>query len=156
MQPRMDIRKIYEYALSCEYEGKCFFEQSASRLSQAAAVNAFKPLVGEEQKHIDFIQHQIDLLDRATWEHRFWREIGAGRLLFTAGTVRNYRPKSGGSHGARPASVTQGIPDQERFRRILRDQCSPRRGGSQAGIDAAFAVGMQIRAVVRGLLRPSF
>ncbi len=59
----MDIRKIYEYALSREYEGKRFFEENASRLSQAAAVNAFKQLAGEEQKHIDFIQRQIDLLD---------------------------------------------------------------------------------------------
>lgn len=58
----MDIRKIYEYALNREYEGKRFFEENASRLNQAAAVNAFQQLAGEEQKHIDFIQHQIDLL----------------------------------------------------------------------------------------------
>lgn len=58
----MDIRKIYEYALSREYEGKHFFEENAKRLSQAAAVNAFQQLAGEEQKHIDFIQNQIDLL----------------------------------------------------------------------------------------------
>lgn len=59
----MDIRKIYEYALNREYDGKRFFEENASRLSQAAAVNAFKQLVGEEQKHIDFIRRQIDALD---------------------------------------------------------------------------------------------
>jgi rubrerythrin len=59
----MDIRKIYEYALSREYEGKRFFEENAKRLSQAAAVNAFQQLAGEEQKHIDFIQNQINLLD---------------------------------------------------------------------------------------------
>jgi rubrerythrin len=58
----MDIRKIYEYALQREYEGKRFFEQNAQRLSNAAAVNAFKKLVAEEQRHIEFIQNQLDLL----------------------------------------------------------------------------------------------
>jgi rubrerythrin len=58
----MDIRKIYEYALSREFEGKRFFEENAKRLSQAAAVNVFQQLAGEEQKHINFIQSQIDLL----------------------------------------------------------------------------------------------
>jgi len=60
----MDIRKIYEYALSREYEGKRFFEDNSHRLSQAAAVNAFQQLAGEEQKHIDFIQNQISFLDQ--------------------------------------------------------------------------------------------
>ncbi len=59
----MDIRKIYEYALSREYEGKRFFEENAGRLKEAAAVDAFRQLAGEEQKHIDFIQTQIDYLD---------------------------------------------------------------------------------------------
>ena len=56
----MDIRKIYEYALQREYEGKNFFEQNAGRLNNAAAVNAFKKLALEEQKHIDFIQNQTN------------------------------------------------------------------------------------------------
>lgn len=60
----MDIRKIYEYALNREYEGKHFFEENARRLNQAGAVNAFLQLAGEEQKHIEFIQHQIELLDK--------------------------------------------------------------------------------------------
>jgi len=59
----MDIRKIFEYALSREYEGKRFFEENAKRLNEAAAVEAFQQLAGEEQKHIDFIRHQIDSLD---------------------------------------------------------------------------------------------
>jgi rubrerythrin len=58
----MEILKIYEYALMREYEGKRFFEENAKRLSHAAAVNAFQQLADEEQKHIDFIQKQIDLL----------------------------------------------------------------------------------------------
>jgi rubrerythrin len=60
----MDIRKIYEYALQREYEGKRFFEQNAERLSHAAAVSAFKQLAGEEQKHIEFIQAQLAALGR--------------------------------------------------------------------------------------------
>jgi len=60
----MDIRKIYEYALQREHEGKRFFEQNAGRLSHAAAVGAFKNLAAEEQKHIEFIQSQLDALDK--------------------------------------------------------------------------------------------
>jgi len=60
----VDIRKIYEYALQREREGKRFFEQNAGRLSHAAAVGAFKKLAAEEQKHIEFIQSQLDALDK--------------------------------------------------------------------------------------------
>ncbi len=60
----MDVSKIFEYALQREYEGKCFFEVNAGRLSHASAVGAFKRLAAEEQKHIEFIQRQIDLLDK--------------------------------------------------------------------------------------------
>ncbi len=58
----MDIQKIYQYALQREKEGKRFFEDNAAHLSHAAAVGAFKTLAAEEQKHIDFIQRQLDLL----------------------------------------------------------------------------------------------
>ena len=61
----MDIKKIYEYALQREYEGKNFFEENAKRLSHASAVEVFKLLAGEEQKHIHFIQQQLDLLENA-------------------------------------------------------------------------------------------
>ena len=60
----MDIRKIYEYALQREHEGKRFFAQNAERLSHAAAAGAFRQLAAEEQKHIKFIQAQIEALDR--------------------------------------------------------------------------------------------
>jgi rubrerythrin len=60
----MDIRKIYGYALQREHEGKRFFAQNAGRLSHAAAVGVFEHLAEEEQKHIEFIQAQIDALDR--------------------------------------------------------------------------------------------
>ncbi len=59
----MDIRKIYTYALQREYEGQRFFVENAGRMGHAAAVNAFKELAAEEQKHIDFIERQIAALD---------------------------------------------------------------------------------------------
>ena len=58
----MDIEKVYQYALQREKEGKRFFEENAARLSHAAAVGAFRTLAGEEQRHIEFIQRQLDLL----------------------------------------------------------------------------------------------
>ena len=59
----MDIRKIYGYALQREIEGKRFFETNAARLSHATAVAAFKRLAGEEQKHIEYVQAQINALE---------------------------------------------------------------------------------------------
>jgi rubrerythrin len=58
----MDIRKVYEYALQREYEGKRFFEQSAERLKHASVVGAFRRLAREEQKHIRFIERLLDAL----------------------------------------------------------------------------------------------
>lgn len=62
----MNVLKIYEYALSREYEGKRFFDENAGRLSEAAAVNAFRQLAGEEQKHINFIQNQIEAIQQGS------------------------------------------------------------------------------------------
>jgi len=59
----MNIRKILEYALQREHEGKAFFENNAERLSNAAAAGAFKAIAAEEQRHIEFIQAQINALD---------------------------------------------------------------------------------------------
>ena len=59
----MDIRKVYEYALAREHEGKRFFESNAERLSHSAAVGAFRQLALEEQKHIEFIGLQIKALN---------------------------------------------------------------------------------------------
>jgi rubrerythrin len=60
----MDIRKIFEYALQREHEGKRFFEQNAERLSHAAAAGAFRQLAEEEQRHIEFIRVQLDALNQ--------------------------------------------------------------------------------------------
>jgi rubrerythrin len=59
----MNIRKVLEYALQREHEGKAFFENNAERLSNAAATGAFKAIAKEEQRHIEFIQAQIHALD---------------------------------------------------------------------------------------------
>lgn len=59
----MNIQHIYIYALQREYEGKRFFEHNAERLSHATASQAFKTLAGEEQKHIDFIQNQLEAIE---------------------------------------------------------------------------------------------
>ena len=59
----MDIRKIYGYALQREIEGKRFFETDAARLSHATAVAALNRLAGEEQKHIEYVQAQINALE---------------------------------------------------------------------------------------------
>jgi rubrerythrin len=75
-----EIRKIYEYALSREFEGKRFFEENASRLRHSAAVEAFQRLAGEEQKHIEFIQSQIRSLDQG-----MAGDVGFGLQLEQAG-----------------------------------------------------------------------
>lgn len=61
----MNVRRIYEYALQREHEGKRFFESNADRMSHAAAVGIFRRLVDEEQKHIAFIERLLHSLDGA-------------------------------------------------------------------------------------------
>jgi rubrerythrin len=58
----MDVEKILHYALQREHEGKRFFEEHAGRMSHAAAAGVFHRLAEEEQKHIEFIEHQLDAL----------------------------------------------------------------------------------------------
>ena len=58
----MNVRKIYEYALQREHAGKDFFESNAERMSHAAAAGIFRKLAAEEQKHIEFIERQIEAL----------------------------------------------------------------------------------------------
>jgi rubrerythrin len=56
----MDVLKVYNYALLREREGKRFFEESIGRVGHAAAVQAFRELAAEEQKHINFLTHLIE------------------------------------------------------------------------------------------------
>ncbi len=59
----MNIRKVLEYALQREYEGKAFFDNNAGRLQNAAAAGAFRAIAAEEQKHIEYIQGQIRVIE---------------------------------------------------------------------------------------------
>jgi rubrerythrin len=59
----MDVRKVYEYALQREHEGKRFYEDNAERFSHAAVVEAFQRLAGEEEQHIRFIEGLLKSLD---------------------------------------------------------------------------------------------
>ena len=58
----MNVRKIYEYALQREREGRSFFESNSERMSHASAAGIFRRLAGEEQKHIAFITSLIEAL----------------------------------------------------------------------------------------------
>jgi len=86
----MDIRRIYEYALQREHEGKRFFEESAERVGHAAAAGAFRRLAQEEQKHIEFIHGLLAALDGGEssapagaelTEEGFFSERAAAELL---------------------------------------------------------------------------
>lgn len=59
----MDIRKIYQYALQREHEGKRFFAQNAERMQHAGVVGAFQRLAREEQQHIEFIERLLEALN---------------------------------------------------------------------------------------------
>ena len=50
-----NLIKIFEYALNQEETGKAFFEHSLQRMGIGAAISAFKRLIEEEQRHIEFI-----------------------------------------------------------------------------------------------------
>jgi len=60
----MDIRKIFEYALQREHEGRRFFADNAERMTHAVVSDVFRKLAAEEETHIDFIQSQIEALDK--------------------------------------------------------------------------------------------
>jgi len=52
----MNLRKIFEYALAREREGRDFFLANADRMSHAAAKGAFAKLAAEEEQHIQYIE----------------------------------------------------------------------------------------------------
>ena len=62
MSTKDNLIKVYEYALNQEQTGMSFFKTSLERMGIGAAVNAFKRLVEEEEKHILFISSIIDNL----------------------------------------------------------------------------------------------
>ena len=57
-----NLIKVFEYALNQENTGKSFFETSIARMGVGAAVSAFKKLVKEEEKHIQFISSVLENL----------------------------------------------------------------------------------------------
>ena len=59
----MDVRKIYEYALQREREGRDFFRNNATRFGHAAVTGVFERLAQEEEKHIQFIQGLLSKLE---------------------------------------------------------------------------------------------
>ena len=59
----MDVRRIWEYALQRERDGKDFFETNAERMSHASAAGIFRRLAKEEEKHIAFIESLLDALE---------------------------------------------------------------------------------------------
>ncbi len=62
MSTKENLIKVYEYALNQEQTGMSFFQTSLERMGIGAAVNAFKQLIKEEEKHILFISRILDNL----------------------------------------------------------------------------------------------
>ena len=56
MTSNTNLIRVFEYALNQEETGKSFFQNSLGRMGIGAAVSAFKRLIEEEEKHIEFIQ----------------------------------------------------------------------------------------------------
>jgi rubrerythrin len=62
MDQQKNLIKIFEYALNQEHTGKSFFETSIQRMGIGAAVSAFKRLIKEEEKHIEYINRILKRL----------------------------------------------------------------------------------------------
>ena len=60
MSSNRNMVRIFEYALNQEKTGLSFFQQSVQRMGMGAAVNAFKILIREEEKHILFIRKILE------------------------------------------------------------------------------------------------
>ena len=57
---KRNMIRIFEYALNQEETGKSFFEASLKRMGFGAAAGAFKKIIEEEQRHIQFINTILD------------------------------------------------------------------------------------------------
>jgi rubrerythrin len=62
MSTHENLIKIYEYALNQEHTGMSFFKTSLDRMGVGAAVSAFKRLIQEEERHVQFIGGIIENL----------------------------------------------------------------------------------------------
>jgi rubrerythrin len=78
-----NLIRVFEYALNQEHTGRSFFETSLGRLGVGAAVTAFKKLVDEETKHIEFISRILDDLKAG-------RNLGAANVEAVTLAPTNY------------------------------------------------------------------
>ena len=72
MADNKNLIKIFEYALNQEETGKSFFESSMERMGIGAAISAFKKLVEEERRHIEFITQILRDLKAGTVFNTAW------------------------------------------------------------------------------------
>lgn len=76
MVPNEKLIKIFEYALNQEETGMSFFKVSLQRMGVGAAVSAFKRLIEEEAKHIEFINNILkDLREKSKIEPGSVQEV---------------------------------------------------------------------------------
>ncbi len=62
MAENKKLIRIFEYALNQERTGLSFFQLSLERMGVGAAVTAFKRLIEEERRHVDFITSILNSL----------------------------------------------------------------------------------------------
>jgi rubrerythrin len=60
MSEQDNVIKVFNYALNQEKTGLAFFQSNIERLDNSAAADAFRKLVGEEEKHIAFINRILE------------------------------------------------------------------------------------------------
>ena len=76
MTTNRDLIKLFEYALNQEESGKSFFQRSLERMGIGAAVSAFKRLIDEEEKHIEFINSILKNLREGSEIELFIKKMG--------------------------------------------------------------------------------
>ncbi|MBI5252494.1 MAG: ferritin family protein [Desulfomonile tiedjei] len=65
MSENQGLIKIFEYALNQEKTGMSFFQNSLERMGMGSAMTAFKRLIEEEKRHIEFISGILEDLHRS-------------------------------------------------------------------------------------------
>ncbi|MDZ7762346.1 MAG: ferritin family protein [Desulfovermiculus sp.] len=104
MTRREDLIKIYEFALGQEYTGRDFFSSSINRMGVGAAVSAFKRLIAEEDKHIEFINRMLENL-------RSGNELDIPSTVDIEPEIQNYFDARAKSEFLQKALYESMIPD---------------------------------------------
>jgi rubrerythrin len=104
MAQQESLVKVYEFALNQEYTGKTFFETSLKHLSVGAAVEAFKKLIEEEEKHIQFINSILQKLKRG-------EELNVDALLDTSLQPTDFFRKRADSQFLSESIYSSMVPD---------------------------------------------